>query len=238
MNHQLASGFMKGSKLPPILSDLTFVFVPIQESEPGAKSITYTDLNLSQWVQNPQMYVHYDPEFDTFTYGDYQEDFLGIPKIRATNLYKLGSGDILFFFANFEKHDGQKYLGETGFYFIGFFELAEPPAVDCSSVLSDPKYNKNAHCRRNGDYADIFKGTENSMRFARGVLFDKELANIILRTRKGDPLPFGSRNKQGRLLTDLEVINSATKTARLIESDERKEAFEKAIKTINPEIQI
>jgi len=247
MNTSSTSTIMKEGKLPPVFNDLTFIFMPIIDRY-GPRSITYEDLGLGVWVKNPKTAAHYDPEFETFTYGDYP-DSKDERRPRAANIFNyLHKGDLLFFFANFQKHDGQNYIKEIvngikkdaiGFYFIGFFELAaDPGTYHVSEVRNNPEFMNNAHCRRELDSAYIIKGTQNSMKFNKAVPFDKQLASKILLTSKHQPLPFGKQNKTGRILTDLSVINSATRASRLIEGADRKITFENTVKKLNPSIKI
>ena len=76
------------------------------------------------------------------------------------------------------------------------------------------------------------------MKFNKAVPFDKQLASKILLTSKIQPLPFGKQNTTGRILTDLSVINSATRASRLIEGADRKITLENAVKKLNPSIKI
>ncbi|GAH99175.1 unnamed protein product, partial [marine sediment metagenome] len=55
----------------PLFDDGTFKFVPIEEGSPGKKTPTFEELGLSEWVKNPKEFAHYDPEFETMTFGDY-----------------------------------------------------------------------------------------------------------------------------------------------------------------------
>jgi hypothetical protein len=109
-----------GGALGPIWKDRTFEFIPIPELTGETSAPTYADLpamkagRLSQYVPKlSKTPAHADPEFDTFTYGDYSHGPKG-------SLKNLSLGDILAFYA------GPRPLGETGrggLYLIGYFEV-------------------------------------------------------------------------------------------------------------------
>src|SRR5574340_95386 len=91
-----------GGTLGPIFPDGTFEYVPIPESPQnvGPRSVYYRDLParsgamLAQYVprRSREAAAHYDPEFESFTYGD------PTPKKRA-QLLRLNDGDLLVFYA-------------------------------------------------------------------------------------------------------------------------------------------
>ncbi|MFW9889691.1 MAG: hypothetical protein ACFFER_15995 [Candidatus Thorarchaeota archaeon] len=214
----------------PIFADGRFVFVPIRESRPGKNTPTYEELGLRKWVTNPKEYAHYDPEFETMTYGDYAY------KTRVANARKLKHGDFLFFFASLSNQTEKKIRRPTGFFFIGFFEIDRilPPEI----AVSSPLYRKNAHVIRKGDSGfSIWKGTRRSALLEKAVLMDRRSVDSILRTSKGEILPWGTKDKNGRVRTDLEVINSATRTSRIILPNHRR-ALWKMIKESNPNLTI
>lgn len=93
----------------PIFGDGSFLFVPILESYPTEASWSYGDLGLldflPDWMDekgNPieDIYSHYDPEFETFTFGDYPKSSDGGRLNRK--LQTLEKGDYLFFFASLD----------------------------------------------------------------------------------------------------------------------------------------
>jgi hypothetical protein len=129
-------------------------------------------------------------------------------------------------------------LDEKGFYFIGFFELDNPPIVYCQDAKNNPAFKNNAHCRREGDSAKILKGSPNSMKFKKAVPFGKALTSRILLTSNGKPLKFDRIDKKGRVRSDFAEINSASRASRLIEGREQRLILEEAVKKLNPSIKI
>jgi hypothetical protein len=140
-----------GGTLGPIFSDGSFEYVPIPESPQyvSPRSVYFKDLSarhggtLAQYV--PRRYreaaAHYDPEFDTFTYGDPSRN-------KRTQLLRLDDGDLLVFYT------GLRPIGSrtaSRLYIIGYFTVAfvesinsaKPwPPRDASHLLG------NAHLRR------------------------------------------------------------------------------------------
>ena len=79
-----------------------FITIPdpwIEGSKIGVrynKLTAFNGVGISELVSEKyhEKVAHYDPEFETFTYGDYPDHHP-----RAENLKKLEKGDLLFFFA-------------------------------------------------------------------------------------------------------------------------------------------
>ena len=141
-----------GGTLGPIFPDGTFEYVPIPESPQyvSPRSVYFRDLwarhggTLAQYV--PGRYreaaAHYDPEFETFTYGDPTRN-------KRAQILRLNDGDLLVFYA------GLRPVGSRAasrLYIIGYFTVASAesinptkpwPPTDASLLLG------NAHLRRN-----------------------------------------------------------------------------------------
>ncbi|MDI6807351.1 MAG: hypothetical protein QMD14_06155, partial [Candidatus Aenigmarchaeota archaeon] len=89
-----------GKLKSPIFEDGSFVFVPIPERRNPTCTLlpTYRSLFANALEYIPESYydvrVHSDPEFETFTYGDYPTK-----KPRAALLKCIEKGDFLFFLA-------------------------------------------------------------------------------------------------------------------------------------------
>jgi hypothetical protein len=214
----------------PIFNNGHFVFVPIPEGWPGKETPTYEELGLSEWVSHPKEYAHYDPEFETMTYGDREH------KTRVANARKLKQEDFLFFFASLSNEFDRKKRRPTGFFFIGFFEIER--IISPQEAKRSPLARKNAHVRRRGDSGfSVWKGSRRSGLLVIAVPLDKKSSNMFLRTGDGKLLPWGSKNKNGRIRTDLEVINSATRASRMILPKYRK-AFWELIKQSNPDLSV
>ncbi len=109
----------------PVFPDGTFELVPIKEaaSFAGADGIPrynelpswthrYSDLGEVLPARIRGYRAHADPEFDTFTYGD-------VTSPRASALRRIAQGDSLWFLARLWGHDGGRWTGRSGFYFVG-----------------------------------------------------------------------------------------------------------------------
>lgn len=176
-----------------------YEFIPIPECVPReyrGVCPTYEELGLARWVPSrriegelpKELPVHTDPEFETFTFGDYwlvDEDppkARPKPNPRMTAARHLVPGDFLFFIASLADHN----LPERpfrGYYVIAYFELQQIEST--VRIMEDPVlfevFKKNAHLRK--DYYKrayderlgcmIFKGKDkpNSQRLPRAVPF-------------------------------------------------------------------
>jgi hypothetical protein len=141
-----------GGTLGPIFPDGTFEYVPIPESPQyvSPRSVYYRDLParhggmLAQYV--PRRYhdaaAHYDPEFETFTYGDPTRN-------KRTQLLRLDDGDLLVFYA------GLCQVGvraASRLYIIGYFAVAGVESIDPTTPWPPAAafhLLDNAHLRRN-----------------------------------------------------------------------------------------
>ena len=180
----------------PVFPDGTFEFVPIKEESrfSQAEGIrSYSDLpswtgrarSLAGFLpERVRLYrAHADPEFETFTYGD-------ILSVRAANLAGVEPGDQLWFLARLWDHDGTRWTGASGFYFIGLLEVEQnrffaagtrlegiPPAVR-------ERIGNNAHYHRllAGDTAAfrILCGRQAaSWRFLRALRVTPKVAGVL-----------------------------------------------------------
>ena len=75
--------------------DRTFQYLPIEETKSARNAPTYRDLGFAD-VQYPDIRVHQDPEFKTFTYGHVRRGF------GDDRLWDMERGDILFFYATLD----------------------------------------------------------------------------------------------------------------------------------------
>jgi len=141
-----------GGTLGPIFPDGTFEYVPIPESSQfvSPRSVYFRDLparhggTLAQYV--PRRYqeaaAHYDPEFETFTYGDPTRN-------KRAQLLRLDDGDMIVFYAGLRsigsRESGRLYI--IGYFTVKAVESIEPtnswPPKDAPHLLG------NAHLRRN-----------------------------------------------------------------------------------------
>jgi len=225
-----------GNLRSPVYRDGKFEFVPIPEpikSKRGCPNCLflprYRDLfkEKLQYVP-PKCYdlrVHNDPEFETFTYGDYPTI---IP--RASNLRRIEKDDYLFFLARMVKWENGKFSNKAGFYVIGFFEIEKV----IKEITSEPsatllkEIRENAHMKRamwNPEWYDrfwIFKGSKRSERFEHVVPFTRGFVDRVLLDRECNKLMWGRKR------SELQVIGSHTRACRIIQDKERvKEFFSK-----------
>lgn len=141
-----------GGTLGPIFPDGTFEYVPIPESSQcvSPRSLYFRDLparhggTLAQYV--PAKYreaaAHYDPEFETFTYGDPTRN-------KRVQLLRLDDGDLLVFYAGLRPVES---WAASRLYIIGYFTVASVESVNATNSWPPPNFLHllgNAHLRRN-----------------------------------------------------------------------------------------
>lgn len=222
-----------GNLRSPIFTDGTFEFVPIPEStnsKRGCQECTllprYRDLFREKLQYLPRrshdLRAHNDPEFETFTYGDYPTT---IP--RASNLRRIRKGDYLFFLARMIEWKKGSFSGAAGFYLAGFLEI-ENIAKEITARPADSIYQEirnNVHMKRAEwdpvwyDGFWIFKGSKRSKRFRRAVPFTRDFADRILLGREGNRLRWKT------MRSDLQSIGSYTRACRIVEDRERIDEF-------------
>ena len=171
----------------PIFKDKNFEFIPIKESKITSETRTYTSLasrnkkfgrSLSNFVPSDiqKDIVHYDPDFDHFTYSDPTNS------MRGGMLRKLEQGDFIFFVASLVPYTKDTYKcnerkiisanqkGKMVKYIIGYFEIIKIISLeknnnnlkDLDSENSIPKYfsqiKYSAHYKRVKDRFTIVIG--------------------------------------------------------------------------------
>lgn len=207
----------------PIFDDGTFEFITIPEDRdlPGDHAVRYGDLtSYYRPDQSLRDYIpkrlwgfptHFDPEFDTFTYGDNCET-----SPRAASLKRMTPGDFIFFLARLTSRIQKNGPSEHGFYFVGFLEI-ESILKDVTrqpSIAEMKRYGANAHVLRGlsdetlWDRFWVFAGSPNSRRFHKAVPVTRELASQVFSSADGSPWQWDS----GR--SDLQVIGSYTRSCR------------------------
>jgi hypothetical protein len=118
-----------GQALGPLFPDGAFEYVPIPErdEEVGSRGLRYGAIparsggSLARFVPRRfrDGYAHYDPEFDTFTYGDPARN-------KGAQLLRLGPGDLLVFYAGLTPTG---FSGHDALYVIGYFSVSAAHAV-------------------------------------------------------------------------------------------------------------
>ncbi|MGH8628900.1 MAG: hypothetical protein ACREYC_27820, partial [Gammaproteobacteria bacterium] len=130
-----------------------------------------------------QYLTHLDPEFTTFTYGD-------IKSSRASNLRNAEVGDQVWFLARLWDHDGDRWLRDSSFYFVGLFVVEQNLLVkqDTEVFSLDRKtrdrIQHNAHYLRlisgeRSEFGVICGDVEGSRRFRQGLHVSQEVAGYV-----------------------------------------------------------
>lgn len=182
----LRVGVDKGTDnaLAPIFQDGSFEYIPISEGCLTNETKTFKNTigrkgrtlysYLPRSVENRIM--HFDPEFETFTYGD--------PTSKKTYLLKLDRGDLLVFYAGLIPYKNNNYY--SGLYIIGYFTVER--VIDFAQ-LSDHEIDKcyqlypnNAHLKRNYvefELALVVGSKDKSMLLERGILISKTKCDVL-----------------------------------------------------------
>ncbi|MGZ4857696.1 MAG: Nmad3 family putative nucleotide modification protein [Methanobacteriaceae archaeon] len=93
--------------------------------------------------------VHYDPEFQTFSYGD--------KGIKGKYLLKLEHEDLLVFYAGLSPYKNNVH--NEGLYIIGYFTVKE--VLEFNSISDETirtiknSYPHNSHLKRNSDSQEL-----------------------------------------------------------------------------------
>lgn len=166
----------------PLFKNGTFEYVPIQDKfgDSGVSDQTYGTTEGSRYSRKLLDYfperlrerrrntpIHYDPEFETFTYGD--------PTRPKAGLRNLSKGDLLVFYAGLR---GWDFRCDPALYIIGYFEIEKAGlATKFSRTELRKDFGKNFHVRHKAVFEDqkdrlvLVKGSERSrlLRRARRI---------------------------------------------------------------------
>ncbi len=128
--------------LGPVCEHGSFRYIPIPERDPSPRSWTYARLGLARWLPEDWsfQYAHYDPEFETYTWGDY-------PNIRTFWTRQLDPGEHVFFIASLRSVNAS---GSWSYSVVGYFTLDGSP-VEVSFPVTEAvaeRFHNNAHIRR------------------------------------------------------------------------------------------
>jgi len=164
-----------------IFNDSSFEYLPIPEgSQTRGKVPTYRDLGFTD-VTFPELPVHLDPEFKTYTYGHVRRGFGDI-----TNLLRLEEGNTLFFFATLQQ---ERYWST---YIIGHFKIEN--IYDCrqlstQEILSFKSrgFASNSHLKRVNPSVDLLiKGGKGSKLLRRAFPLAEKQDHLALRNSLRD----------------------------------------------------
>ena len=197
--HRLAS---------PLHEDGSFTLVTIPEAAQGLR--TYGDIPQLRAVV-PERYwqttTHYDPEFETLTYGD---NCGWAP--RAAALKKCGVGDWLFFIARLA-HTAGPVFAVVGCLCVEAV-LRDVRAQPKPEALR--RFAANAHVRRGladptcWDGFWVFAGGPGSRLLARAAIVGREAAELLFRNRSGGSWEWRPNR------SDLQTIGSYTRSCRCV----------------------
>lgn len=173
-----------GGALAPIFKDASFEYIPIPEFKPNSNSkktfLTTSGTKnrfmaeyLPEKIRN--LKIHFDPEFETFTYGD-------VSPAKNKYLLKLEKNDLLVFYAGLTPYKNDKF--EEALYIIGYFAVED--VIDfngLSSIERDElvsKYHNNAHIKT-GDLENlvIVIGNSKSRLIDKAILISERRLNKI-----------------------------------------------------------
>ncbi len=177
--------------LSPIFEDGTFEYIPIPEGSPSREQRTYGTEKSKNKLGKKLGYkvysdfvppslkedkIHFDPEFDTYTYGD-------PTKNKPASLLRLNKDDYLFFYAGLKPCETRKY--KRGNYLIGYFKVKK--VIKFSNLnrteLKEAKKlcSNNAHIKRKDNEFDslvIVKGHNNSSSLLhQAILISRKVNN-------------------------------------------------------------
>lgn len=164
-----------------ILDSFQFEYLPIPEQEKTIVKIpTYRELGFQQ-IKFPDLPVHLDPEFNTFTYGHVERGYGDM-----NSLLRLEKDDALFFHATLQKDS------TWSTYVIGYFMNIE--RYDCrrlsakeTSALKDNGFADNAHLKRVDPHVDLLlKGARGSKQLRRAFPLAEEKDHLTLRRSLAD----------------------------------------------------
>lgn len=143
----------------PLFKDGTFEFVPIWDKRNrfGVNHETYGNTKgamhgklLADYFPDRRrdkaggVCIHYDPEFESFTYGD--------PTAMKAGLRKLTKGDLLVFYSGLE---GWDFRCDPALYIIGYFEIEKASAArDHTWEGLQKEFGKNFHVRHRPVFND------------------------------------------------------------------------------------
>lgn len=161
----------------PIFEDGTFEYIPIPDSMSIQKysygsCIGRKGLPLSEYFPKTSKYrniahqsVHFDPEFETFTYGD--------PTVPKSSLKDLQQGDLLVFYAGLQ---GYGFKKDPALYIIGYFEVAK---VHLGGMNSGVIFKNNIHVHPQvflpiADKLILIAGNRNSKLLEKAVLISQK----------------------------------------------------------------
>ncbi len=185
----LRVGIDKGTDgcLAPIFEDDSFEYIPLSESDETDENRTYNNFKgtkgeylsayLPEKIKNRKL--HFDPEFEAFTYGDKGS--------KAKWLLKLNKDDLLVFYAGLTPFKNNKH--HEALYIIGYFTVEEVADFSKFSKEEREEYCKkcfnNAHIKRKNDLDNlvILIGNKNKSKLLdKAIIISEKKINKIGRS--------------------------------------------------------
>lgn len=213
-----------GGMQGPLLKDNLFEYIPIPDTfkKKGVDKRTYGNtkgrhgrylidyFSKGRRKTMAQQPMHFDPEFNTFTYGD--------PTTVKGSLRKLKPGDLLVFYCGLSKWNPRNGMskGSHNLYMIGYFEVKNAGyALKFPSRARKKLFGKNFHVmhqpvfQKQRNHLVLVKGNKNSRLFKKAVKISSNGHD-----RNGNPLKVISptmRNVFGKFGGRLSIQRSGPK---------------------------
>ncbi len=191
------SGGMHG----PLFRDGIFEYIPIPDNfdQTSVDSRTYGNTRgrfgrklieyfpESRRKRMKDQSIHFDPEFETFTYGD--------PTNPKAGLRRLAPGDLLVFYCGLQ---GWDFSSEPALYLMGYFEVERAgSATDFSERELNGLFCKNFHVR----HEKVFRKQKDKLVLVKGnrksrLLKRAKCVSTVGRDRSGRPIKVLSKEMQ------------------------------------------
>ena len=187
------SGTLSGGIHGPLFADGSFEYIPIFDGfrKKGIDSRTYGNtlgrkgrrlIDYFPESRREKVFgesIHFDPEFETYTYGD--------PTSPKARLRELEEGSLLVFYAGLE---GWDFNCSPALYIIGFFEVARAGKVTSFATKDvDEMFRSNFHVMHREVFEDqkeklvLVKGSPNSRLLTKATRISS-----LGKDKKGHPL--------------------------------------------------
>lgn len=147
-----------GGALAPIFEDGSFEYIPIPERKLSSTE-TRTYLNTYGQTGKSMSYylppkiqdhiIHFDPEFQSFTYGDATS--------KRKYILKLNKDDLIVFYAGLRPYKNSNY--DEALYIIGYFDIRQ--IIDFNQLKKTMieklviEFQNNAHIKSSRNYKDL-----------------------------------------------------------------------------------
>lgn len=178
-----------------VFNDGTFEYLPLPETRETTENVpTYRELGFSQ-VYFPDLSVHLDPEFKTFTYGHVERGFGDVKCLK-----ELKVGDLLAFYATLQL-DNQWSPFIVGYFRIQHIRDCRGLSIDTILALKSEGFENNAHLKRVDPNVDfLIKGDKTSRLLDRAFPLAKDKNPLEMRASLKDFIltPTGKKIENGK----------------------------------------